>query len=80
MEKDDPMTRFKKEQEKEEQKQSSDKYDENTEEAQKMSSSFYNKEGLDYLYFARPGTAYNDPGAFGKTSKAMGMMGTATRS
>jgi hypothetical protein len=23
-----------------------------------MSNSFYTKEGLDYLYFARPGTAY----------------------
>ena len=45
-----------------------------------MSSSFYQKEGLDYLYFARPGTAYNNPAAFGQTSKAMGMMGTATRS
>ena len=45
-----------------------------------MSSSFYQKEGLDYLYFARPGTAYNNPAAFGQTSKAMGMMGTQTRS
>ena len=29
-----------------------------------MSQSFYKKEGLDYLYFARPGTAY---GNFGST-------------
>jgi hypothetical protein len=25
---------------------------------QQMNNSFYTKEGLDYLYFARPGTAY----------------------
>lgn len=43
-----------------------------------MSESFYRKEGLDFLYFARPGTAYGNPEAFGKTSQ--GMMGTATRS
>jgi hypothetical protein len=32
-----------------------------------MSQSFYQKEDLDYLYFARPGTAYNNPSAFGQT-------------
>lgn len=47
-----------------------------------MSRSFYTKEGLDFLYFQRPGTAYNNPAAFGKTSenKIMSMMGTSTRS
>jgi hypothetical protein len=30
---------------------------------QQMNQSFYTKEGLDYLYFARPGTAYG-PNAF----------------
>jgi hypothetical protein len=47
-----------------------------------MSKSFYQKEGLDFLYFQRPGTAYNNPAAFGKDSenKVMSMMGTATRS
>lgn len=42
-----------------------------------MSQSFYKKEGLDYLYFARPGTAY---GSFGQDSKVAQMMGTSTRS
>ena len=28
-----------------------------------MNQSFYTKQGLDFLYFARPGTAYG-PGAF----------------
>ena len=41
-----------------------------------MTQSFYKKEGLDFLYFNRPGTAYNDPNAFAKPD----MMGTATRS
>ena len=41
-----------------------------------MSESFYQKEGLDFLYFARPGTAYNNPKAFGGDK----MMGTATKS
>lgn len=46
-----------------------------------MSASFYQKENLDFLYFARPGTAYNNPAAFGKTGgKPMSMMGTQTRS
>ena len=56
-------------------------YNENSSENQKMSRSFYTKEGLDFLYFQRPGTAYNNPAAFGKTSesKIMSMMGTATR-
>jgi hypothetical protein len=36
-----------------------------------MTSSFYQKEGLDFLYFNRPGTAY---GNFGMTK-----MGTQTR-
>ena len=40
-----------------------------------MTQSFYLKEGLDFLYFARPGTAYNNPNAF--VDK---MMGTATKS
>lgn len=44
-----------------------------------MSSSFYQKEGLDFLYFNRPGTAYNNPNAFGQ-SKTANMMGTVTRS
>ena len=84
MEGEDKMTRFAREQqqnqEEEEKKSDPEKYDENKEDAQKMSSSFYKKEGLDFLYFARPGTAYNNPAAFGQTSKAMGMMGTQTRS
>jgi|MGYP000014352064 hypothetical protein len=42
-----------------------------------MSESFYQKEGLDFLYFARPGTAYNNPSAFGSNNT---MMGTATKS
>ena len=42
-----------------------------------MSQSFYQKEGLDFLYFNRPGTAYADPGAFGGTKT--GAMGTTTR-
>jgi hypothetical protein len=42
-----------------------------------MGQSFYRKEGLDYLYFARPGTAY---GSFAQDSKAAQMMGTQTRS
>lgn len=33
-----------------------------------MNQSFYTKEGLDYLYFARPGTAYGP------------VMGTITKS
>lgn len=41
-----------------------DEYDENSERNQVMSQSFYKKEGLDYLYFARPGTSY---GRFGDT-------------
>lgn len=42
-----------------------------------MSQSFYKKEGLDYLYFQRPGTAYADPQAFGNKSKEIvDMMGT----
>lgn len=45
-----------------------------------MGQSFYRKEDLDFLYFQRPGTAYNNPAAFGKDSKADSMMGTATRS
>ena len=40
-----------------------------------MSQSFYKKEGLDFLYFQRPGTAYNNPDAFGKGQAAQ-MMGT----
>jgi hypothetical protein len=51
------------------------KYDENKEDNQKMSDSFYSKEGLDFLYFNRPGTAY---GSFGATQEKM--MGTQTRS
>lgn len=39
-----------------------------------MNQSFYSKEGLDYLYFARPGTAY---GSFNQTNSAFG---TSTRS
>jgi hypothetical protein len=35
-----------------------------------MSQSFYRKEGLDYLYFARPGTSYGRPG---DQSESMGM-------
>jgi hypothetical protein len=50
------------------------KYDENSEEQQKMGESFYQKEGLDFLYFNRPGTAY---GSFGATQQ--NMMGTQTR-
>lgn len=42
-----------------------------------MTQSFYLKEGLDFLYFARPGTAYNNPNAFSGADK---MMGTATKS
>lgn len=56
------------------------KYDENSDLQQKMGESFYRKEGLDFLYFQRPGTAYNNPAAFGKDSTAVNMMGTATRS
>lgn len=59
----------------EEEKKSSEpnpKYNENSEEQQKMTESFYQKEGLDFLYFQRQGTAYNNPAAFG--------MGTVTRS
>lgn len=37
-----------------------------------MQQSFYRKEGLDYLYFQRPGTAYG--------KDAFAAMGTATRS
>lgn len=55
-----------------EETKSSGTYDENSDTQQKMSQSFYAKEGLDYLYFNRPGTAYNNPAAFG--------FGTATRS
>jgi len=47
-----------------------------------MSQSFYKKEGLDFLYFNRPGTAYNNPSAFGGTQKGdemVKMMGTQTR-
>lgn len=44
-----------------------------------MSQSFYQKAGLDYLYFARPGTAYGNPAAFGNTQQKT-MMGTQTRS
>ena len=39
-----------------------------------MNSSFYSKEGLDYLYFARPGTAYGSD-AFNKSQ-----LGTSTKS
>ena len=63
----------------------SSKYDENTDEQQMMSGSFYKKNDLDFLYFQRPGTAYNNPAAFGGSnkdgdSKVASMMGTATRS
>lgn len=60
----------------EEKKESEKKKDE---QVKKMSESFYQKEGLDYLQFNRPGTAYNNPEAFGKDSAAMKMMGTSTR-
>ena len=42
-----------------------------------MGQSFYQKEGLDFLYFNRPGTAYGDPNAFGGTK--MSAMGATTR-
>ena len=42
-----------------------------------MGQSFYQKEGLDFLYFNRPGTAYGDPNAFGGTK--MSAMGPNTR-
>jgi hypothetical protein len=45
-------------------KEEEKKYDENSEQNQVMSQSFYQKEGLDFLYFNRPGTAY---GSFGTT-------------
>ena len=57
-------------------------YDENDKKPQLMSQSFYKKEGLDFLYFNRPGTAYNDPSKFAGTQKGnemMNMMGTQTR-
>ena len=62
--------------EEEEKKESERKKDE---QVKKMSESFYQKEGLDFLHFNRPGTAYNNPEAFGKDSAAMKMMGTSTR-
>ena len=43
-----------------------------------MGDSFYSKEGIDFLYFQRPGTAYNNPDAFG--GKAKSMMGQTTKS
>lgn len=33
-----------------------------------MDQSFYTKQGLDFLYFARPGTAYGPGQSFGKTT------------
>ena len=39
------------------------KYDENSDSNQVMTQSFYQKEGLDFLYFNRPGTAYGNFGA-----------------
>lgn len=35
---------------------------------QPMDQSFYSKQGLDFLYFARPGTAYGPGQSFGKTT------------
>ena len=43
-----------------------------------MNQSFYTKEGLDYLYFARPGTAYGSQ-AFGAGSSLGGTIGMDTK-
>lgn len=43
----------------------------------KMDQSFYRKEGIDYLYFQRPGTAY---GNMFNSTNSTAMMGTQTRS
>ena len=40
-----------------------------------MEQSFYRSEGLDYLYFQRPDTAYNNPAAFGAGARMLDMMG-----
>ena len=40
-----------------------------------MNQSFYSKNNLDFLYFARPGTAYG-PGSFQNSSQSMGMTQT----
>jgi hypothetical protein len=40
-----------------------------------MSASFYSKEGLDFLYFNRPGTIYNKTNGFFDSK----MIGTDTK-
>lgn len=43
-----------------------------------MNQSFYTKQGIDFLYFARPGTAYG-PGASNFTSTTSGFYDAQTK-